>query len=321
MKKAIILAVLASMFCACRQEEGTVPYTVTKIDDNAYRIEDSNASNPAGEFFDDSGNKTHFNNCSDMYLVLGDGKALLIDLSNKIQWADNADAALRKLVYDLTGDRQLTVTFTHNHGDHTGMLDAFIDEPGVFFALPRTDFEQLVSRFPDGRSYLYDEEHEFDLGGGTIVESIPVPGHTKGSVVFFLSGKDILFSGDAIGSGHGVWIFDKPGFENYIQGINNLNAYIDNSGIDKSKLRIYGGHFWQKDWFPELVDGTLGIKYINDMTVLVSQICSGEAYREPSGLDNPVLDTYFRNGSAIVVWNSQMADEMFGGSRIATISR
>lgn len=310
---------ISCMLCAC-SHDSSIPYTVSRIDGNVYRIEDSNASNPAGEVFDSEGNKTHFNNCSDMYLVVGDDKALLIDLSNHIQWADNADEALRKTVYSRIGNRQLTITFTHNHGDHTGMLEAFSAEPEVYFALPRTDFEPLVSSFPEGRTYLYDEDHEFDLGGGTLVESLPVPGHTPGSVVFFLSGRDIMFAGDAIGSGHGVWIFDAQGFENYIGGINNLNAYLDNSDIDRDRLRIFGGHFWQKDWFPELGDREFGIEYIEDMTTLVSQICAGQAAREPSGLDNPVLDSYFRHGSAIVVWNSALADEMFGG-RQATISR
>lgn len=311
MKKIPVLAVLAAMLCACAPDS-SIPYTVYKIDDGVYRIEDSNASNPAGESFDADGNKTHFNNCSDMYLINGRGQALLIDLSNRIDWADNAAEALRDIVYDRIGDRKLTITFTHNHGDHTGMLEAFSSEPEVYFALPRTDFKKLSDRFPEERSYLYDEEHEFDLGEGTVVESLPVPGHTAGSVVFFLDGRDIMFSGDAIGSGHGVWIFDRQGFENYVKGLNTLNAYLDGSDIDRQALRIFGGHFWQKDWFPELGDGEFGISYIEDMTALVSQICSGQAAREPSGLDHPVLDTYFRYGSAIVVWNSGIADEMFG---------
>lgn len=311
MKKIPVLAALAAMLCACAPDS-SIPYTVYRIDDGVYRIEDSNATNPAGESFDAEGNKTHFNNCSDMYLINGRDQALLIDLSNRIDWADNADEALRDIVYDRIGDRKLTITFTHNHGDHTGMLDAFSSEPEVYFALPRTDFEKFSDRFPEERSYLYDEEHEFDLGGGTVVESLPVPGHTAGSVVFFLDGKDIMFSGDAIGSGHGVWIFDRQGFENYVKGLNTLNAYLDGSDIDRQALRIFGGHFWQKDWFPELGDGEFGISYIEDMTALVSQICSGQAAREPSGLDHPVLDTYFRYGSAIVVWNSGIADEMFG---------
>ena len=72
-----------------------VPYTVSVIADNVYHIQDFNDANPAGEQFNEQGEKTHFNNCSDMYLLVGKEKALLIDLSNNIQWADAAKESLQ----------------------------------------------------------------------------------------------------------------------------------------------------------------------------------------------------------------------------------
>ena len=78
MKKIPVLAALAAMLCACAPDS-SIPYTVYRIDDGVYRIEDSNATNPAGESFDAEGNKTHFNNCSDMYLINGRDQALLIE--------------------------------------------------------------------------------------------------------------------------------------------------------------------------------------------------------------------------------------------------
>ena len=122
------------------------------------------------------GNKTHFNNCSDMYLLKGSDSALLIDLSNDIKWADDADKYLRDIVHKLSGGKPLTITFTHNHGDHTGMLHAFIDDADVRFALPRTDFGKLADRVPADRSYIYDEGHTFSLGGME-VESLKVARH------------------------------------------------------------------------------------------------------------------------------------------------
>ena len=109
------------------------PYTVSVIEKNIYHIQDYNSSNPAGETFDAEGNKTHFNNCSDMYLIVGKEKALLIDLSNNIRWADNAAESLRQLVAERTEGKPLTITFTHNHGDHTGMIHAYMDDPEVWF--------------------------------------------------------------------------------------------------------------------------------------------------------------------------------------------
>ena len=63
MKKIPVLAALAAMLCACAPDS-SLPYTVYKIDNGVYRIEDSNASNPAGESFDAEGNKKVYANSS-----------------------------------------------------------------------------------------------------------------------------------------------------------------------------------------------------------------------------------------------------------------
>lgn len=315
--KKIIAAVLALAMVACGQknipldpEVEVGPFTITNISSGIYHIQDYNTANPAGEEFDAEGNKTHFNNCSDMYLLVGKTDALLVDLSNRIRWADNAEESLRSIVSDRISDKPLTITFTHNHGDHTGMMPAYVNDPDVKFSLPRKDFENLVSRFPDIKYEMYDDGKKFDLGGISVT-SVEVPGHTAGSMVFFVDGLNMLLSGDAIGSGHGVWIFDLESFKNYIGGFENLMSYINDkaNGIDKDALRIYGGHYWQKDWFPELGDDTFGMQYIYDMQELIKQVVDGTAKTEPSGLDHRTIDTYFRNGQAIIAWNAAFAEQ------------
>ena len=92
---AVALAMLAA--CAGPKDVEVGPYTVSVIEKNVYHIQDYNSTNPAGETFDAEGNKTHFNNCSDIYLFVGEKKALLVDLSNPIDWADNAAEALRDI--------------------------------------------------------------------------------------------------------------------------------------------------------------------------------------------------------------------------------
>ena len=286
------------------------PYTVDAIIPNVYHIQDYNTANPVGESFDENGEKTHFNNCSDMYLVVGSEKALLIDLSNYVKWDSTAVESLQKVVADRIGNLPLTITFTHNHDDHTGMLPAFIDNPEVMFALPRIDFEAYADKVAESRRNLYDAGEKFELGGITI-STLLVPGHTHGSIVFFVDGKNILLSGDAIGSGHGVWIFNREGFDEYVAAVPALISYIENpaNGIDKDALQIYGGHYWQKDWL-ELPEGReLGMEYILDMQELINQIGEGSAYSEPSNLAHPVLDTYFRLNNSIIVWNLEQAGE------------
>ena len=303
---AFALALLAA--CAAPKDVEVGPYTVSVIEKNVYHIQDYNSENPAGESFDAEGSKTHFNNCSDIYLFVGKNEALLLDLSNPITWADNAAESLRDIVWERAGGMPLTITFTHNHGDHTGMLPAFVNDPGVQFALPQTDFARLADRFPEERTRFFDEGEIFDLGGLKL-EAIGVPGHTDGSMVYLLQGRDLLFSGDAVGSGHGVWLFNANAFNQYVSGVPYLIRTLEERGVNEKRLKIYGGHYWQKDWL-NLPKGTeLGMQYLRDMKALCDEIESGTAATEPSNLGRPGLETYFRHGDAIITWSAEQAEQ------------
>ena len=310
MNKYTLLLSLALALTACNAPKDVEvgPYTVSVIGKNVYHIQDYNHENPAGETFDADGKLTHFNNCSDIYLVVGAKEALLIDLSNPVTWADNAAESLRSLVAERVKGKPLTITFTHNHGDHTGMLPAYLEDPDVRFALPETDFERLVERFPDDLCSFLNEGDVFDLGG-VLVEALEVPGHTAGSMVFYLPGQNLLLTGDAIGSGHGVWIFDEEGFDNYVSAVPHLVEALEERGVDENKLKVYGGHYWQKDWLKLPGDRELGMEYIRDMKALLDEIEAGTAATEPSNLGRPGLDTYFRHGEAIVTWSAEQAEK------------
>jgi len=313
-KLFLILGIVLTAFCICSCQEEVAekgPYSVSVIDEGIWHIQDYNSSNPAGETFDADGNKIHFNNCSDIYLIVGSDQALLIDLSNDIR-NDSPDAveSLRSIVFERTAGKPLVVTFTHNHGDHIGMFPAFIDDDSVTFAFPQKDFEKGVpSGISPQRCVFINEPYQFDLGG-VKVNALYVPGHSLGSMVFFVNDRNLLFSGDAVGSGHGVWIFDSAAFDRYVSAVPHLMDYIEDpeNGIDISALRIFGGHWWQRDWLEE-PKSDMGIEYLRDMRLLLDQMELGAAHQEPSGLDFPQLDTYFRRGDAIVVWNAVQAEQ------------
>ena len=309
----ILTAVLAISCAENVAEDVEVgPYTVSVIEKNVYHIQDYNSSYPAGPVLDEAGNFVGFNNCSDMYLLVGKKKVLLIDLSNNIQWADNAAEALRKLVAERAAGKELIVTFTHNHGDHIGMLHAYVEDPAVKFALPEKDFARLIAHFPADQCSYIDDGDVIELGGMN-VDVIEVPGHTDGSVVFSIQGSDVMFTGDAIGSGQGVWIFHEAGFIQYAEGVAHLVEWIENPSnlIDQVALRIYGGHYWQRVGLPEMQEGEeLGMQYLRDMQQLVDNIFAGTVTTEPTSLGRPGLDTYFRYGTACIVWNGEQAKNL-----------
>lgn len=128
----ILSAAVLAVCCAGPKDIELGPYTVSVIQDHVYHIQDYNSANPAGEAFDAEGNKTHFNNCSDIYLVVGEKEALVIDLSNPINWADNAETLQRVLderkmaLEVLSGKRKGQV----NEGNP--QLNRFVYDYGVY---------------------------------------------------------------------------------------------------------------------------------------------------------------------------------------------
>lgn len=115
------MSVLMSYCKSSRAEQQSVtmrPYTVTLLADGIYNIKDGNDSNPCGIHIDENGQMKGMNNCSDMYLILGRNKALLIDLSNsaqRITWDTTATVSLQTIVDEHIGKRDLIITVTHTH--------------------------------------------------------------------------------------------------------------------------------------------------------------------------------------------------------------
>lgn len=294
---------LGSTLSAQQVQKG--PYTVKTLSDGVYDIEDANHSNPAGMVTGDDGQVVHMNNCSDMYLIVGTRKALLIDLSNEVKWDSTAKESLRSIVSDLIGNRDLVITITHKHGDHLGMLAAFKDDAGVKFRIPADEFKGM-DIFPKDRTEYFTKNASIDLGGGVVLDSLELPGHTDHSTIFFLKSKNIAFTGDAIGSGDGVWLFNRESFYTYIKSIEELIKYIKDPShnIDPEKLVIYGGHGWQRGKLERLT-----MQYLYDMEALIERMELGVAESEKMPAMIPYMDTKFKFGTAAISWNKEAENE------------
>jgi glyoxylase-like metal-dependent hydrolase (beta-lactamase superfamily II) len=274
------------------------PYTLHPIMPGVTRIEDANQSNPSGIHRDAAGKVTGLNNCSDMYLIVARDQALLIDLSNAITWDATAVASLQALMSQEIGKRKLFIAVTHFHGDHTGMLPAFKDDANVTFWIQTDEFKGREI-FPADRTMPIAANPTLDLGDGFVVNAMEIPGHTDHSTAYFLKGKNLLFSGDGLGSGNGVWIFSAAGFAQYRESLERLIAYIRTpaNGIDESRLLIFGGHYWQKREKEKLT-----MQYLLDMQQLVAEIKAGTAREEKVSFGN-YLNTNFSFGEATITWN------------------
>lgn len=298
---AALLLLFAVTGFAQTREKG--PYTVYPIIPGVMRIEDSNRTNPAGIQRDAQGTVTGFNNCSDMYLIVGSERALLIDLSNAIKWDDTAVPSLRSLVGEEIGERKLHIAVTHFHGDHTGMLPAFKDNAAVTFWIQTDEFKGREI-FPAERTVPIGGDSSLDLGGGFVVDAVEIPGHTDHSTAYFLRGQNLLFSGDGLGSGNGVWIFSADGFAKYRQTVDRLITYIRTpaNSVDEGRLLVFGAHYWQKREKEKLT-----MQYILDMQKLIGDIKAGTA-REEKVTFGPYLNTNFISGEATITWNQADAE-------------
>jgi len=114
----------------------------------------------------------------------------------------------------------------------------------------------------------------------------------------------VVFSGDALGSGNGVWLFNYESFISYIKGIEDLIKYIEDPAneIDTGKLTIFGGHYWQRGQSEKLTG-----QYIYDMRTLIEKIKEGTAETTPASSQMRYLDTNFSYGTATITWNSDDA--------------
>lgn len=145
------------------------------------------------------------------YLVVGDERAALVDTMEGV-------GDLRAEVERITS-LPVTVLLTHHHHDHVGgacssesvgisaVDDGFWEREENAearireqlregFGLPEgTFFSTLEGRRPT--TWHVDEGYELDLGGET-VRAVALPGHTRGSMGYVVSGERVLLSGDAV---------------------------------------------------------------------------------------------------------------------------
>lgn len=295
-----------------RMEYG--PYTVEVLGEGVYHIEDGIAAYPPGIWYNADGsyatdeNGNYMNNCSDMYFIVGTEKALLIDLSNKI---DGAADALLSIVEGLADGLPYEIAITHGHPDHVGMWYVFKDR-GIRINFPDGDYadymaeayglaESMLTPFEPGNT-------TFDLGG-RYLDTVKVTGHTTSSTVFVLMGENMMFSGDAIGSGSGVWIWGAEGLAAFKEGMEHLVTYIETSydETNRAALRVYGGHAWQYGKFVDVGADCLDWQYIQDMCTCISLVAEGAWFDTGSELtyspwETPIssLDCDFIYGTAAI---------------------
>lgn len=200
---------------------------------------------------------------SSCYLILGTEKALLIDTTM-------SHGELLPVIKRITS-LPIELAVTHPHHDH--MLQAFAFDKVYIHADAATNmephFQRIRTRFGDAgciekRTNLIppffnevpnlknvvgiNEGYIFDLGGGCLIETRYIGGHTGVDLVFVDKKHRMVFTGDAVGSGYvvGVSYIDghfRETYEKYRSCLEKFIAYMAPQG----EYTYFGGHYIQEN--------------------------------------------------------------------------
>lgn len=149
-----------------------------------------------------------------LYLIFGDDKVLLEDTG-----AGNIGPTLATTVYGIINDWlvangkasiQLIVAHSHAHGDHTSGDSAFSGQPNT--TVVGKSVSAIQSFF--GITSWPTQIVPFDLGGGRILDVIPIPGHHSQHIAFYDRRTATLLTGDTLYPGR-LYVFGALGQGNW----------------------------------------------------------------------------------------------------------
>jgi len=269
-------------------------YLIRKIGDMVFQINDPGDKSTKGGGWG-----------VDMYLVCGTKKALMIDLGNNyitgyekdlLKPRRNAAEELLSVIDGLAGTLPLEIAVTHMHPDHDGMTGAFINRKVSFWAGQGEDLNALKTQHalnPEIFQVFTQGSKSFDLGGGRIVETFPVRGHSNGGTVYIIKKDMIVFSGDALGSGFGQAFSTVEKLKQVAGDSQKLVEYIkaNYTPYERYGLRVYTGHSWQNAYGGFLhpnksqIDiGYMDWRFLQDVASCANGILQGKWLVDGSGV-------------------------------------
>ncbi len=318
------LFLCSSLFPTCALAQGVEPfdasrlakvgdtvrygaYNILKIGDGIYQFGIKDIHPPIG---------TPGALGDDFYLIAGSARALLVDSGNnymdgnrQVPKRKNAAEELRAAVKALTNGVPLELAVTHMHADHNGMTRAFLDSQVKYWAGEGEDLAVLQTEFklPTSTYTLFKAgEKTFELGGGRVVETFPVIGHTKGCTVYILQKEGMVFTGDCYGNGEGLGAASGDMIKTFAQSSQRFADYIlaNFSPQERYALKVYSGHGWEngyqgfyRDGAPPVDVGYLDWRFLQNMASCANGIVKGKWLVEGSGLRYVEYSTDPNNGN------------------------
>ena len=257
-------------------------YRAEKINDTTYKITDS---------YDDA-----------MYLLLGNHAALLIDTGMEKESLADFVASLTAL--------PVTVALSHGHIDHTGQSGDFdnvymnLDDKDIYSRHMKMNMGHFQS---DGLNFKEPQclkwmPQTFELGGRKM-DVLTLGGHTPGSVIFVDQKQQMVFTGDAIGSGCGCWmqLDESLCIQQYNENIEKVILELQKLNINENWL-FYGGHDGQEYQSKVSSYNRLDFDLFEDMGDLCRKLMANQIeYQETKALKMTHQPYYVCSGKAEMI--------------------
>ena len=226
-------------------------------------------------------------NGESMYLLNGGSHSLLIDTGMM-------KGSILPVIAEC-GARDTELLLTHAHIDHMYHADEFDSvyiygkekeawDKGLrsFVRISAIGMLKKMKTYHVNVYHALTEDSVIDLGDRQL-KVIEASGHTPGSCIYADEHDKLLFTGDAVGSGDGAWM--------WMPGCSDISDYMESLEEMIRKIRPYedfrflGGHRMQGVKSSDHPDAdTLCLGTFDDMHVLCTKMLSGEVQPKDSKL-------------------------------------
>lgn len=159
-----------------------------------------------------------------LYILESEDKVMLIDTGDIYEGSELYDQ-----VRAIAGDREIVVTHTHNHGDHTAGDGSFRGKENC--TLHEAGIESNQEMF--GIEDWPNEIGSFDMGDREL-QIIPVPGHEGSSIAIYDPKSKMMLTGDIMYPGR-LYISNYPEF---LSSLDRLKKFTE----DNEVAAYLGGH-------------------------------------------------------------------------------
>jgi len=218
----------------------------------------------------------------------------MIDGGDVLRSEEKYESA-KSIIQAMTNGKPLTFIITHGHSDHVrmitteGVLDD-IDVKAVYIGADDYTDDGMVVGSTTGTPLpvQVDLEKVHEVKDGDVItvdgldyEIMDIAAHTPGSLAIVLKDKEVVFTGDSIGSGFvwAFWMYGEDPLGELQKGVNKIKDLI----ADWENPMILAGHRWQQytEALGPSAPGDITSQYLVDMDKVIEGLKDGSTTQAP----------------------------------------